>query len=345
MRTSVDRTRAARARPRGEAGFTLIELLIVMSLIAVLMGIGVGVFANFNAGDRVAISNVQSVLRSAHNSAVARVAPARVVIDRETNSLHAEGEQVIGTWHFESEPLTGAFGFECVKVGGQIVKGGFQGRALSFEGEPKGSRVDFAVQLDPSWNLAHGFTFRFAVRQSETRGGVLLDAGSVIGIESTDDGALKAWFVAQRAADESASGKGGRVAIATDPHALTAERWSTVEIAYDRSTLSIRVDGQIAASLVETAPVAPLEGPLVLSPAQYPYPGAIDALVVSAIVADDLSELPKDVAFAKDAPREIVFQAGGGLDREKHREPVRLGLEFDDGRKEVIYVNLYGTVE
>jgi hypothetical protein len=51
------------------------------------------------------------------------------------------------------------------------------------------------------------------------------------------------------------------------------------------------------------------------------------------------------VTFDPATPAEIVFDAGGGLDREVHREPVRLGLEFDDGRKERIVVNLYGTVE
>jgi hypothetical protein len=82
-----------------------------------------------------------------------------------------------------------------------------------------------------------------------------------------------------------------------------------------------------------------------VSPSQAAYPGAIDALVVSAVVVDAATELPQGVTLAKDTLREIVFQAGGGLDREVHRDPVRIGLEFEDGRKETVQVNLYGTVE
>jgi hypothetical protein len=316
-----------------------------MSLVALLLGFGLGVFANIDVGSRVAVGSVQNVLRTAHNWAVARIAPSRVVIDAAAGTLRAEGHQVVGTWHFEEEAIKGAFGIDGVRFGGEIVPGGYQGHALSFVGQPARSHVELPLQNDPAFDLTHGFALRFALRPAEGAGGVLLDGGRVIGIETTGDGALKAYFVAQRAENEAASGRGGRVTITTEPHVLQADRWSIVELTYDRVHVALRVDGQVRAFVGETAPVARPEGPLVLSPSPNAFPGTIDALVVSVVVVDEATELPKGVTLAKKTPREIVFQAGGGLAREIHRDPVRLELEFDDGRKETVQVNLYGTVE
>lgn len=328
-----------------QAGFTLVELLIVMMLVALLLGLGLGVFANLDVGGRVALGSVQNVLRSAHNWAVARIAPARVVLDSAAGTLRAEGHQVVGTWHFEEESIRGALGIDGVRFGGEIVPDGYQGHALSFVGQPAGAHVDFPVQNDPAFDLTQGFSIRFALRPTSGRGGELLEAGRVIAIETSGDGSLKAHFVAQRADLEATGGRGGRVTIATEPGALSANRWSIVELTYDRVHFTLRVDNQIAAYVGETAPVSRAEGPLVLSPSEVAFPGMLDALVVSVVVVDEATELPKGVALAKNSPREIVFQAGGGLDRQIHRDPVRLVLEFEDGRKETVQVNLYGTVE
>ncbi len=327
------------------AGFTLIELMLVMLLIGLMLGFGLGVFANLDVGSRVAVGSVQNVLRSAHNWSVARIAPARVVVDVANGTLRAQGNQVVGTWHFENESIQGAFGIDGVRFGGELVADGYQGQALSFVGQPPRSHVDFPVQTDPAFDLTNGFSIRFALRTTTGRGGELLDAGGVVAIETSGDGAIKARFIAQRSEAETNGGRGGRVTIATDASVLTANRWSIVEVTYDRVQFAIRVDGQIAAFVPETAPVARSEGPLVLSPSQSAFPGAIDALVVSVVVTDAATELPKNVTLAKDTPKEVVFQAGGGLDREVHREPVRLTLVFDDGRRELVQVNTYGTVE
>jgi prepilin-type N-terminal cleavage/methylation domain-containing protein len=330
---------------RAASGFTLVELLIVMSLIAVMLGLGVGVFASLDLGDRVGVSNVQNVLRSAHNWAVAQIAPARVRIDAAASTLRAEGLQVVGTWHFETEPIMGAFGLEGTSYGGHFVDDGFQGRALSFAGEPARSRVEFAVQDDSAWSFTEGFALRCAVRTTEAHGGVLLDLGGAVGLETTDDGAIKAWFVAQRSDDEQKEGRGGKAVMSTSPGLLIPGRWTQVELEYDRNAFTIIVDAQPAAELLENAPVMRMAGPLVLSPSSAPFPGDVDSLVVASVVGGDASDLPRGITFGKGTPAEIVFQAGGGLDRAHHREAVKVLLDFDDGRKETVLVNLSGTVE
>jgi len=106
-----------------------------------------------------------------------------------------------------------------------------------------------------------------------------------------------------------------------------------------------RIDGVLVGADDENVGVWKLEGPLVLSPSSTPWPGSIDSLVVSTVRAEDESRLPRGVRFVEGTPREIVFAAGGRLDRDAHREPVRFAIELDDGRRLPVQVNLYGTVE
>jgi len=337
--------RGAQRGPRARGGFTLIELIVVMGIVALLIGAGVGLIARLRVADRAAVGIVHNTLRSARNWSVAREAPARVRIDAAARTIQSFGMSVIGTWHFEDPSLRGAFGADGVALGGRIVPDGFTGSALSFRGEPARSRVEFPVQLDPAFDLARGFSIACAVKLSGADGGELLAIGESAGIGVTDDGAVRAWFAPEMVQEDGERRRGARVVLVTGAGRLRPDRWSEVEVQYDRAALRVLVDGSLAALLVESSAVWKVEGPLVVSPSSGAFPGAVDALVVSAVTGEDRRDLPKGVEFAAGAPREIVFAAGGGLDRGVHREPVRFSLKFDDGREERILVNLHGTVE
>lgn len=326
-------------------GFTLVELLLVISLIAVVLGIGLGVFARLDFSDRSAVAQVEDAIRSAHNWAIARQAPARVTIDAKRNSIRATGMQVVGTWHFERLPLDGAFGLEGSCFGGDLVDDGFQGKALSFARAPSRSRAEFAIQKSPAWSLRDGFSVRLAMRMDAARGASALQIGESVGIDTGELGSIRGWISPEVLDDQGNLQKGGRIPLEAPPGTLRPGRWSQVELQYDRKRLRILVDEVVAAEVLEVTPVWRLEGPLVLSPGSAAWPGALDNLVVSAVGGDDETLLPRTVAFAAGAPAEIRFQAGGGLDRSVHREPVRLAIELEDGRKIPILVNLYGTIE
>lgn len=327
------------------AGFTLVELVVVMGIIAILLGVGVGLIARLNVGDRAGVGIVHTVLRSARNWSVARDAPARVRIDAKARTLQAFGLAVIGTWHFESSPVRGAFGVEGVSFGGHIVTDGFTGSALSFVGEPKSSRVQMPVHLDPAYDLSRGFSIRCAIRPERDGGGELLAIGETAGISTGDDGSIRAWFAPVIVSPDGERRRGSRLVLTTNGGLLRPGRWSDVEVQYDQRNLRVDVDGSTVAMLAETAAPWKVEGPLEISPSTTPFPGAIDALVVAAVSGEDLRELPKGIEFATGTPKEIVFAAGGGLDRDVHPEAVRFALTFDDGREEKILVNLHGTVE
>jgi len=337
-----------RGASRGAAGFTLIELLLVMAMIALLLGIGLGMFAKLDLGDRIAVALVQDALRSAENFSVARSAPARVRLDPKTGTIRTEGMLVVGTWQFETDPIRGAFGLEGSMLGGHLVDDGFQGKALSFVGEPPRSRVEIPVQGNPAWNLADGFSLRCALRPHGAAGeggGAVLALGESLGLETTGSGAVRAWIAAEVHDDRGEIRRGGRIPVESPPGTLIPERWSVVELQYDRRALRLLVDGVLAAEDEEDAPVWRVDGPLVLSPSNTAWPGAIDALVVAAIGAREESRLPRGAAFAPPTPAEIRFSPGGGLDRDVHSGPVLVSVALEDGRSFPVRVNLFGTVE
>ena len=335
-----------RTRGAGGAGFTLVELLLVMALIALILGVGVGMFTRLDLGDRVAVALVQDALRSAQNFAVARSAPARVRFDLATGAIQADGMLVVGTWRFESLPPSGAYGLDGSVRGGRLVEDGFQGQALSFVGEPPRSRVEFTVQDDPAWNLREGFQLRCALRSMKEGGGPVLALGETLGLETTPSGGVRAWFAAE-VADEAGGSvrRGQRIPIEAPSSSLVPDRWSVVELQYDRRRFRMLVDGTEAASVDEEMPVSRVDAALVLSPGNAAWPGAIDNLSVSATAAREETRLPRNVRFASGSPAEIRFAPGGGLDRGAHPEPVKLAVEFEDGRRMPIVVSLFGTVE
>lgn len=337
MRTRTNPTRT----PTG--GFTLLELLLVMGLIGVVFGIGIGMFSSLDLESRTIASEVQSVLRSANNWAAARSGPACVRIDPVRGALRAEGLETIGTWHFESLPVVGAFGLGGSTVGCELDQDGFLGRAIDLGG--RGASVEIDVDDDAAFDLTNGFAIECALRPYSSGAGRVIAIGSACGLDATGDGRLRGWLVALRTDEAGTQKQTGRVLVESEPGTLPLGTWSRVALRYDRRRFEILVEGVGVASVVETAPVWKVEGPLVLSDPRRPFGGSLDSLVVSATASDDEVLLPAGVTFAEGTPSEIAFAAGGGLDRERHPAPIELALVFDDGRRRSIGVSLYGTVE
>lgn len=341
------RSRTA-GRARARAGFTLVELLLVIGILALVFGLGFGAILRLDFGEQVALAEVQTTLRSARNFAVAQRSPARATFDRATGVMRASGLQTVGTWRFESDALEGAFGISGVHVGGKLVDQGFRGKGLSFVGEPPRSRVELPLQLDPACALGEGFQIALAIRPDDGErggGGALLAFGESIGIETSSDGSIQAWFAPEMSEDGGGTMRGGKVTIKSDANVLRAGRWSEITLAYDRATFVLEVDRVACAARHEDAPVWKAEGPLVLSPANEAWPGVLDDLVVACVHAGEELRLPSKAAFAANVPAEVRFAAGGGLDRAKHSEPVVITLEYTDGRTQTAQVSLFGMVE
>ncbi len=318
------------------------ELVLVMLLLAIVVGGGLGMFAALDLGRHQANGLVKNVLRSAHNTAIASQAPARVVIDPASGRLWAEALQVVGTWHFEGRRLTGAFQLDGTADPELFVDDGYIGGALSFAGRI-GAVAEVPVQHDPAFDFTDGFAIECAIRWEDVGGGRLLAIGSTCALELGGAGQVRGRFTAATL-ESGRLRRGGRAVVQSSPGAVAPERWTRLRLQYDRRALVLEVDGVVVASLAETAPVWEVDGPLVLSDARRPFPGSVDALVVSAVVADEGAYLSETVRIVE-APATVYFEAGGGLDRRRHPEPVRIVLAHEDGTRDTIGVGFYGTVD
>lgn len=324
---------------------TLIELLIVMMLVGLILGVGLGALAGIDTGSGPAVALVNSSLRSANNWAVARRAPARVAFDAKNNTIHAEGLAVIGTWHFERNPPRGAFALNGDYVGVGLAEDGYLGKALDLEGAEEGGSYMVPVHTSPTYDLSSGFQIAFAAKPVDMGSARVLAIGEAVGVELTSQGGVKAWFQGERREEGGQVTATGKVLVESSPGLLRIGSWSRVLVSYDRRELAIFVEGVPAGRTSDDAWVIDVKSSLVIGGQRRQWPGRIDSLVISAVAAEEYIELPEGVDFSETAPKEVVFAAGGGLDRRVHSEPVRFSLEFDDSTNEVIEVGIYGTVQ
>ncbi len=322
---------------------TLLELLLVMMILAVVLGGGLGLFAALDLGRRQAVGLVRNVVRTAQNTAIVRRAPARVRLDRAERTLTAEALHVIGTWHFEQRSLKGALGLDGEVRGADFVEDGFLGAALSFDGRA-GAMAEIPVQRSPAFDLAQGFSVGCAVRKAEVGAGWLVRIGTVVGLRVNDAGEIEGRFAAEVLKDGSPQ-RGGDVLVRSPLGMLPAGCWTRIRLEYDRTLFVLFVDDVPVAQVEESAPVWRVDGPLVLSDDARPFAGELDSLVVAAVVGDEAAQLPDGVALPADSPTVVLFDAGGSLDRRRHRGPVVIRLDFDDGTSESVVVGVYGTVE
>ncbi len=338
--------RVMESRVSNSKGMTLIELLFVMGLIALLFGAGIGAFTSLNMGEKAARSTVETTLRAANNWAIARNAAATVHIDPLTRRYSAEGMSVVGTWRFEEFPISGAFDFVGSRRGScELDEEGYRGSALSFVGAPSNSRVTIDVHKDTAFQFREGFAVSVVVRQDLDGGGQIFSLSEAIDLQVTERGAVRATFQTVTEDEFQGETETGRATLVTDDGLVVKGKWTSISVQYDRETFSISVGGLEAIREEQDGLVRTIDGPLLIGGSGSPFPGAIDDLVFSAVAVEDVFELPELVAFGPKTPKAIHFQAGGGLDRRAHREPVDIVLVFEDGREDAVRVNLYGTVE
>lgn len=334
---------------RARRGLTLVELLLVMGVLGVLMGVGVGLLSSMNLGHRAARGLVQNVIRAARNSALARGAGARVRIDPNAGTILAEATEVVGTWHFEGpgEVLRGAFEVDGANQGALYADDGFVGKSLVFTRGSQGRAVVPVHQYSP-YDFHDGFRIEFALRLEDGGGGRVLRLGETIGIDVTDAGGLRAWFVTKALDATGKEVKGGRVVFPLPAGSLPVGAWRRIAFEYDRRRVRVSIDGvdiEPEEDVNETLPVWYVQEPMLIGDAQAGFVGSIDSLVIGAVAASESITLPEGVRFDPGAPAEIRFDAGGNLDRAVHAEPLVVTLIYEDGNTAPVRIGMYGNVE
>jgi len=330
----------------GQSGMTLLELLLVMFILALVVGGGLALISSLDLSKRQAAGMVRNVLRSAQNSAIASVAPARVRIDRAANTIRAESLVTVGTYHFEDRRITG-YGPAGQAEPEDFDERGYVGDCFRPAGRLR-AKAEIPLDRDPAFDFTHGFSIDCAIFRETESGGRVYSMGAsetpTVALDLSKNGALRA-RMRTRLGEATSDRPGGSVILASEPGLVPVGRWMQVRFRYDRARVELLLDGVLIASEEQDSYVWKVEDPLILSDAALSFPGRIDNLVIAAMLVGEDTALPETVTFAGDVPPTVQFAASGGLDREVHESPPRIGLDFADGSKELVIVGLYGTVE
>lgn len=150
-------------RPRA-AGFTLVELLVTLGIVAVLLALGVGMFAGLRRKSELeaTTSALRSLLRRARNAAREEGYPAVVELDAERSELRAQVRSPITRFRFEEAPppeppegqepppyeAEGARGFRMTIERGAAAQGR-TGQGLLFDEEHAWGAVPDSPVLTP----------------------------------------------------------------------------------------------------------------------------------------------------------------------------------------------------
>ena len=331
-----------RGEPYDRRGFptalTLLELLVVLTLMAALMGIGVGIFGRLNLGKQAAPGLVKNVLRSTRSLAVLEGTPARVAVDRKAGAIWGQGLRTIGLWHFEDERLEGAFRRDGILHGGEVVPEGRLGSCVRFAGTAE-QWIELPVGGLSAYATGEGIGADFDIRLDRLTAATFLERRGSFALAATSEGALKAEVSLVGGPAEG----GGKNFAETRPGSLQFDRWQRISFLYDRRRIRILVDGVEEASVEEGAPLRAPEEPILVGNPFSHFEGRIDELRIAAVVPGDTVTLSRGVAIAP-GPDAVHFDGAGDLDPLFHSGPATLTLQFEEGKKVPIEVGIYGTI-
>jgi prepilin-type N-terminal cleavage/methylation domain-containing protein len=342
-RASLSKRRAS-LRPAA-AGFTLVELLMVMGLIGVLLGTGLGLLAGLSPGKRAVAGLIEETLRMSQRSAAVLGTPARVELRGE--EIQAQVMRPVGTWHFENQSLMGAQQLEAVWLGAgeaPFVSNGFEGHGFDLQAGAPGI-LEISLASDPGFDWSDGFSIRCALRVEDWQDSILLQLGQGMLVALSSHGALGVEFRTAAIDEAGNESRGSKVSAQTEPGVMIPGRWKRVEIAYDRHSLRILVDGIERVRRTEQARVWIGEPSIIVSNRTRPFPGVLDRLVFHVQQVLPVKPLPGGARFLDSSPREIIFAPGGGLDPLWHAGEVQIGWDLGEGEQEFLRVGLQGHTE
>jgi prepilin-type N-terminal cleavage/methylation domain-containing protein len=347
------RSRRAKTAPH-ESGMTLVEILVVMAVIAVLFGVGTGVFMGITSvGSREASQQeILNLLRKARSSALGEER-SYVVFEDMGKTARGVIQMPVGKWDFEDledGSTTGGDRKNGRVHNGILDENGRDGNALALSG----GWVDCGNY--PDYNATDGLSVELCVKPTAIRNSMTLlqkgrswrlwlapgDLGMIVhaSIEVGRSGASKS-----------------QVHLSGDDVPIPADTWTEISFSYDRSLLSLRVNGTEVARIPEvpefrddedededggeetpsqreTRPIVrdKLEH-LTIGSSDYPIDGLVDTVRVTGVLSGDVVRCPVGVKIECDT--DAIHFYNGRLDHQFHAGPVTFLIRWGgrQGRK------------
>jgi len=343
-------------------GFTLVEVLVVMSLLAVLMGLSVGLITQAQSGNKllVATNSLAQQLASARAQAFGSsttYVQVRTAADGSTRVRSFRDRQVLA-WAAEDFAKASE---DVLRRGGGVEVSpdlGLEGHYVIFE---PGGTVSLG---SPQWlDFRDGFSMQCRLR-SDAKGGTLFRKGEAISVGITQGGAGRLGIDAKIRLQRDEQGQGeGTCELRTGNREgeivpewlapLIPGRWHDVRIAYDRNAFTIYVDGRLRGIRSDRKNLMePREADEFVIGGG--YAGGFDSFLLSGIFESEETGdgIPSEIRRV--GPDGQVVQGdllihfrNRSLDPHHHAAPVNIWLELDRGAgsapaRRVVQVTLSG---
>jgi prepilin-type N-terminal cleavage/methylation domain-containing protein len=327
---------------RTASGFTLLELLVVLGLVAVLFGIGAGMFKKMGMGKTVALAQVKDAVRAARTFAIEQSATATVEFDAVNGRILASGFVTVGNWHFEDDISTGWPSDADLGPNTEIIDDGAIGRAVRLTDEHRGA---ITLGRAPAFDPDQGLLIDLFVRAGADVDAPLVSKGRGYALHLSADGGLT---FTVRARERGAAGKGeGELRSLALSGCLVLGRYERIQAAYDGRRIRIVVDGRERGRREFDTALAlwpDPDAPLQIGSLENRLAADVDELRISSSVVNDAPPLPDGVVF--DKPDPIFFGPDGRLDPLRHATPARVTLVFDEGaRRRDVVVSMFGEIQ
>lgn len=288
------------------AGFTLLELLVVCGVLAVLLGLSVGMLGRTDP-QAVADSVLAGELRSAQLTARAEGLPTEVLVRPGQDGAQATVQtrllQPVATFHFE--PREGVLD-EVLRptYGGDDVPQGRFGHARRNRAGDKAPVARWAVRPEAG-DLREGVVFRLDLWLDDRAAATVLRCGGMVEAQLDSEGRLRARWKLQGGTTSATP-----VAALQAKTVLPLRRWVTVDVACDGRSAWLSVDGhEVDRAIADGRPLHEPEDVLDVSPGDAAVPGMIDEVRVFAYVFGSSQDLPSPLQ--PDHPYRIGFDSRG----------------------------------
>ncbi len=302
-----------------KSGFTLMELMTVMTLIAVLAGLGIGLLGLGSNDMTIAWAVVQDQLRLAHDTARNSGRPTEVRFEQAKAGMVVQSRVLasVGEWHLE--PDEDYYAGLRPELNGTPVEQGRYGWAMRADVEDGKTLFVVNSQGRARFDLSNGFSLRLEVKLEERVRTTVARFGQAFRLELDDRLVPSATLTL---ADPGP--RPGRRVTVTGTRPLRLFQWTQLELIHDGYRLLLVVDGVNAATASARGECFQRRGDrLEISPGETPLHGLVDEIRLLAYELSEAQELPPSIELRG-------FQGPVGFDsRGKLRAPATIGTVIE----------------
>ncbi|MDQ7779288.1 MAG: LamG-like jellyroll fold domain-containing protein [Planctomycetota bacterium] len=334
------------------AGVTLSELLVVLSIIALVLGVGAA-FMTESTKDlslRASVGELKAIIRYARSTSINQHTPCYVYVDAQTGKVLTLSRKNVGLWRFEKEDKA----VFQLKSGPSIMPGRL-GNGVYIPAKGHVTCGDFRLLMPDQGLVVEGWFLTDSRRQQ-----TLFAKEKEFSLSMKLDGTLSAKVFGKeiKTAVETVTKPGAAAAVAgkemevetSSKNVVPLFTWFHAALIFDGATLAIEVNGnEVACSALPKDTRLRLldtDTEFTVGAATSTFSGLADDVGIFALCEEERAPLSEGVTVvaADGKGIRIAFDAQGRLDRRLHKELPTITLKRGT-QEEKISLTWLGTTE